>query len=305
MVVSVCVPERMQNQPRTDDLRKTRRNCRARDLQLEDGDKKKVQNGVHDRADDEEQKGPLRVSERAENAAPHVVDHGGDHARKVPDEVVLRVLQRIFRRIERGKKQGCDGCAKKRRERAHHDGQKHRRMHGLTHLLVLLRARVLRDDDGSAGRQADKEIHDQINEHNIRPADCRERGFADELAEHDRIDRGVELLEKRSQHDRQEERQHPLQNGAFGHGALMEQRALHENSPFGANRKYLRSVDTIILIFRAFARGHGKYFRRKNFRESGLDETECFPYNKDEPHTIEHRGAGKPAEIAHRACPLT
>ena len=135
--------------------------------------------------------------------------------------------------------------------------------------------------------------------------DCRERGFADELAEHDRIDRGVELLEKRSQHDRQEERQHPLQNGAFGHGALMEQRALHENSPFGANRKYLRSVDTIILIFRAFARGHGKYFRRKNFRESGLDETECFPYNKDEPHTIEHRGAGKPAEIAHRACPLT
>ena len=140
-------------------------------------------------------------------------------------------------------------------------------MHGPAHLLVLLRARVLRDDDGSAGRQADKEIHDQINEHNVRPADCRECGFADELAEHDRVDRGVELLEKRSQHDRQEERQHPLQNGAFGHGALMEQRALHENSPFGANRKYLRSVDTIILIFRAFARGHRKYFRRKNFRE--------------------------------------
>ena len=151
MIVPVCTPERVKDEPRTDDLRKTRRNRRARDLQLEDGDKKKVQNGVHDRADDEEQKGPLRVSERAEDAASHVVDHGGDHARKVPDEVVLRVLQRIFRRIERGKKQGRDGCAKKRRERAHHDGQKHRRMHGPAHLLVLLRARVLRDDDGSAG----------------------------------------------------------------------------------------------------------------------------------------------------------
>ena len=85
----------------------------------------------------------------------------------------------------------------------------------------------------------------------------------------------------------------------------MEQRALHENSPFGANHKYLRSVDTIILFFRAFARGRRKYFRRKNFQESGLDETGCFPYNKEESHTIEHRGAGKPAEIAHSACPLT
>ena len=59
MIVSVCTPERVKDEPRTDDLRKARRNRRARDLQLEDGDKKKVQNGVHDRADDEEQKRPL------------------------------------------------------------------------------------------------------------------------------------------------------------------------------------------------------------------------------------------------------
>ena len=59
MIVPVCTPERMDDEPRADDLRKTRRNRRARDLHLENSDKEQVQNGVHDRADDEEQKRPL------------------------------------------------------------------------------------------------------------------------------------------------------------------------------------------------------------------------------------------------------
>ena len=98
-------------------------------------------------------------------------------------------------------------------------------------------------------------------------------------------------------------------NCEYAPSALLNEEMLKEDVQ--ASRTPIRDAlgrleqEGLVTILPKKARGHRKYFRRKNFRESGLDETECFPYNKDEPHTIEHRGAGKPAEIAHRACPLT
>ena len=67
------------------------------------------------------------------------------------------------------------------------------------------------------------------------------------------------------------------------------------------------------IDFFRFCKGVFKIFRAEKLSFSGictkdakmgLDEMGPFPYNKGEPHTIEHRGAGKPAEIARCACPF-
>ena len=67
---------------------------------------------------------------------------------------------------------------------------------------------MLRDDDAGAGRQADEKAHDQIDDDQIRAADGGQRRLADQTAEDDRVDHGIQLLEQRPQHDRQEKAGH-------------------------------------------------------------------------------------------------
>ena len=67
---------------------------------------------------------------------------------------------------------------------------------------------MLGDDDGCAGGQPDKKADDQIDDRQIRAADGGQRRLSDQTAEHDGIDHGIQLLEKRTQHDRQEKAGH-------------------------------------------------------------------------------------------------
>ena len=74
--------------------------------------------------------------------------------------------------------------------------------------IALTCAVMLRDDDTGAGGQADKKAYDQIDDDQIRAADGGQRRLSDQTAEHDGIDHGIQLLEKRTQHDRQEKAGH-------------------------------------------------------------------------------------------------
>ena len=73
---------------------------------------------------------------------------------------------------------------------------------------------MLRDDDAGAGGQADEKAHDQIDDDQIRAADGGQRRLADQPAEDDRVDHGIQLLEQRPQHDWQEKAGHIRKNRA-------------------------------------------------------------------------------------------
>ena len=132
-----------------------------------------------------------------------------------------------------------------------------------------------------------------------------QRGFSDKLPEDHRVDRRIQLLQQRPEHDRQEEGKHALQNRSFGHGTLAKQRMLHIIAPFRLCPP--QEVSRYYYIgFSAFCKRAFKKIPRilENAAKIKLDETRRAFYNKGEPHTIEHRGAGKPAEIARCACPF-
>ena len=81
-------------------------------------------------------------------------------------------------------------------------------MDGFTDHIALARAVMLRDDDAGAGGQADEKAHDQIDDDQIGAADGSQRRLADQTAEHNGVDHGIQLLEQRPQHDRQEKAGH-------------------------------------------------------------------------------------------------
>ena len=67
---------------------------------------------------------------------------------------------------------------------------------------------MLGDDDGCAGGQPDKKADDQIDDRQIRPADGGQRRLAHEPPENDGVDHGIQLLQKRAEHDRDKEAHH-------------------------------------------------------------------------------------------------
>ena len=202
------------HEPRADQLRQAGRHGRARRSKSENSDEQQIQPRVGQRADDEEVKGPFRIAHRAQNTRPHVIDHGGDHTGKIPLQIDDGIGQRVGRRVEQDEHGPGHENAQRRHDRADHDGEQERRVDRLPHHITLPRAVMLRDDDAGAGGQADEKAHDQIDDDQIRAADGGQRRLADQPPEDDRVDHGIQLLEQRPQHDRQEKAGHIRKNRA-------------------------------------------------------------------------------------------
>ena len=98
-------------------------------------------------------------------------------------------------------------------------------------VLVVVRAIILRDDDGRAGAESHEEIQQQIDDRDRRTADRGQRRLADELADDDRVDHRIELLQERTRQNGQCEAQHVLQHRPMQQIGLAAKRLCHGDPP--------------------------------------------------------------------------
>ena len=80
-------------------------------------------------------------------------------------------------------------------------------MYGCTHPIPSLSAVILGYDNGRARGQSDKKAYQQVDDGSGAAANRRQCFFAYETPDNDRIRRIVELLEKGTEQDREEEQQ--------------------------------------------------------------------------------------------------
>jgi hypothetical protein len=188
-------------------------NAHAEHGPVENDDEQQIEHDVRKAANDQDIQRHARVADRAQDAGADVVDHVGDDARIVDVHVQQRVLQNLLGHAHRDEYRARRNEADDHDDDAADDRQRHRGVHGLRDVLAVLRAEELRDDDRRARRNADEEADQQVDNRAGR-ANGRERLLADILADDDRIDRIVELLEEGPDQNREKEQQKLLPDHA-------------------------------------------------------------------------------------------
>ena len=126
---------------------------------------------------------------------------------------------------------------------------------------------MLRDHDTRAGGQADKKADHQIDDRQIRAADGGQRRLADQPPEDDGVDHGIQLLQKRAQHDRQEEAGHIRKNRAVQQVGRPGGCVFHTGDTSFTGRNV---SPTILAVFTEFARGIALIFFLTHRRSDGI-----------------------------------
>ena len=200
--------ERVQDQNCTDELRQARRDRRAGRPHAEHGYEQKIQHRIGRRADDQEVQRPPRIPHRAQDARAHIIDHGRDHAGKIPLQIDDRILQRPLGWVEQDERRPRHGDAEDGHDGADENGEQDGRVDGPADQRLFPCPVMLGDDDSRAGGQPDKKADDQIDDRQIRAADGGQRRLAHEPPENDGVDHGIQLLQERAEHDRDKEAHH-------------------------------------------------------------------------------------------------
>ncbi len=183
--------------------------------------KNQVQSDIDQTSGDQVIQGPLGIAHSPQDARAHIIEKAGDCAQEINAQIGDGVAQNILRRIHglqsrRGKNEANRHDARSRRQR-----QSHRGMGGFAHFFKLTAAKILSNHHRGAGGHAHKQTHQKIDEHAGGSAHGGQSLFAHEIAHNHSVRRIVELLKKRSQQNREKERQQLLPDHAFCNAAAV------------------------------------------------------------------------------------
>ena len=157
-----------------------------------------------------------RIADGAQDARADVVQqHPGD-APEIDPQIFRRRAHHVIRGIHQPQHQRRHRDADPRQDDAHDQRQYDRGLDRAAQPLAVLGAVVLADHDagaaGEPGEHADERVDDRP-----RAADGGERLLADEVADDDRVDRVVELLEDVADHQRQRKGDKKPRDAPHGH----------------------------------------------------------------------------------------
>ena len=214
-----------------DQLADDGRDGRTLHAHLKRHDEQPVQPNVQEAGHQQEIERVLRIAQTAQDRGRIVIQHRGRDAEENHADIPHRIIQQFRRSMDEPKQRSRDQGRHDRKHDAHGHA-KHRTIEQIfVQVLAVLCAKALcdRDAEAVAGRQHETDDHEVER---IGRADCAQSVCANAAAHDDRIHKTIQLLEQRSQHQRQRELQNAGQrtaNGQVGRTGTLFLCFLHRN----------------------------------------------------------------------------
>lgn len=207
------VRQRQQAGQRLTDVGRQRR---ALHTHAQHRDENDVQHDIRARRDTEVQQRPPRVARRIQHAGRHVVQHVEDQPQRVDAQVGRRIGQHVRGRAHPLQKRPAEKEAHQRDDDAHERRDRDGGVNSLFDTGVVFRAQKLRYNDACADGHALTEPDNQVDERRA-GADRRQRPAAHRVADDDRVDGVVHLLQQIAEDERDGKEQDLFQNITLRH----------------------------------------------------------------------------------------
>ena len=196
LVHVIGLHQRIDHHSRTGKLGQGSCDGDARYAQLQNHHKKQVQYDVGQGGSDQVIQRAFGVPDGAQDAGPHVIDQGRDHAEKIDSHIDERQPHDILRCVHGAQRHSCEDDAQRHDDGTACDGQSDGGMYCLAHVVLMLRTVELGNDHGGAGGKAGKKADQKVDQGGGGAAYRSERLFSHKISHHHSIRRIVQLLKK-------------------------------------------------------------------------------------------------------------
>ena len=198
-----------------DELADHRRDGRALDAHAQRHDEQHIQRNVQEAGHQQEVERMLRVAQAAQNGGRIIVQHRRRDAQEDDADVAHGILQQLRRGVDELQQRGRNEGGDDRKDQTHHHAEHSAVEQVLVQIIPVLCAKALGHRDAEAVAGGQHEAHDHEVQR-VGRAHCAQRIGADAAPHDDRVHKAVQLLEQRSQHQRQGELQNAGQRPADG-----------------------------------------------------------------------------------------
>ena len=178
----------------TEDLRHDRSHRHTHDAPAQERYKREVQHDIGEGGDDQEVQRGLAVADGPQDGREVVVQELGRHADEHDAQVQDRLGQDLIRRAQQPQQRRGDDDPGQAQHNGQPDNEQDARGHDLLEPFVIPGPVGLGNDDGHAGGEAEGHCKDQ-ELHGHAAADGGQRVLALEVADDNRVDGGIQLLE--------------------------------------------------------------------------------------------------------------
>ena len=194
MVYILAPRQKQHDKDAGNQLADIRRQGCSHDAHLKRHHEQKVQKDIGDRGDHQVQQGSFGISHRIEDSGGHVVDHGKKNSSEIYLKISDCLSEHLRRRPHGPEDHRSQKDARCRQDDPCSDRDRDRRVDCLPYAFLIPGAEKLGDDDAGAGRRANAESDQQIDDGSAGAYGCQ-RLASYIVSYNDGIHRIIQLLE--------------------------------------------------------------------------------------------------------------
>ena len=201
MVYILASRQEQHDEDTGNQLADVRRQSRSHNPHLKRHHEQKIQEDIGDRGDHQVQQGSFGIPHRIEDSGGHVVDDRKKDAAEIHLKISDRLIKYLSRRTHGPQNHRSQKDAGRRQDEPRSDRDRKRRMDRLPDAFLIPGAEKLGDDYARAGRRADAESDQQIDNRSAGAYGCQ-RLASYIISYNDGIHRIIQLLEQIAQDQR-------------------------------------------------------------------------------------------------------
>ena len=178
---------------------------------MQHGNKNDIKHHINEAARGNNDRWTARVAHGAQQRRPHIEQQRREHGGKVATAIRRTLGQQLMRRIHQHEHRLDKHHAENRNDNAAHQRERHGRMDRSAQALVIVLAKILAGNNGTASTHADAKTNAELRKHH-RGLNATQRELAAKLTDDIGTDKRVCLLKERTKENGNAQRQQLLPN---------------------------------------------------------------------------------------------